>query len=152
MYFANFESVMKYGIIFWGRNGLIEKVFVAQKRVLRSIKKMKFRDSCRGIFRNEGILTVHGMYIYECLIFFFNNKDSFNMQTYHGYQTRTLNVNYPGHRLTLTERNPCYMCIKFFNHLPDNYKDIESQKIFKMSIKQMLIDLEPYSLNEYFDR
>lgn len=71
------------------------------------------------------------------------------MQVLHGYNTRTLNVNYPIHRLTLTEKNPCYMCLKLFNYLPANYKMITSQKLFKNCIKKYLLELEPYSLHDY---
>ena len=149
MYFANFQSVLKYGIIFWGKNGLMDKVFVTQKRVIRSIKKMQFRESCRGVFKVEGILTVYALYIYEALVFFFKNRESFERRVFHGYNTRTINVNYPIHRLTLTERSPYYMCLRLFNHLPYGIKSMTSQRLFKNSIKRLLIDLEPYSLSDF---
>ena len=34
MYFANFESVLKYGIIFWGGDGKIQDIFIVQKRLI----------------------------------------------------------------------------------------------------------------------
>lgn len=122
IYYANFESILKYGIIFWGSNSLIEKIFVVQKRALRILKKMEFNKSCRNVFKSCGILTAYGVYIYECLVFFFKNKDMFEIQTFHEYNTRTTNVCYPIHRLTLTEKNPSYMCLKLFNNLPNNIK------------------------------
>lgn len=57
LYCANFEFVLKYGITFWGSNTLMGKVFVAQKRAIRVILKMGFRDSCRGKFRALSLLT-----------------------------------------------------------------------------------------------
>lgn len=57
-------------------------------------------------------------------MFFFKNRQNFELQLFHEYNIRTLNVNYPIHRLTVTENKPCYMCLKLFNHLPSNYKTI----------------------------
>ena len=45
IYFANFESVMKYGIIFWGQSGMANNIFIIQKRALRIIKGMGLADS-----------------------------------------------------------------------------------------------------------
>ena len=150
MYFANFQSVLKYGIIFWGKNSQMQKIFVVQKRVIRSIKRMQFRESCRGVFRNEGILTVYAIYIYEALIYFFKNRASFELQILRGYNTRTLNVNYPIHRLTLTEKSPYYMCVKLFNELPNQIKNITNRKLFKNCIIKLLTELEPYSIDDFF--
>lgn len=145
IYCANFESVMRYGLIFWGRSTMANNIFIIQKRVLRVLKGMGFNDSCRGIFKSFGILTFYGLYIYECLMFFFKNKQMFNPQISHGYSTRTRNINYPIHRLTLTEKSPKHMCLKLFNNLPDNFKIINSVKQFKFQIKK----LEPHSIQDY---
>ena len=151
MYFATFQSRLKYGIIFWGGSSQLQKVFVVQKRIIRSFKRMKFRESCRSVFKSEGILTVFALYIFEALIFFFKNRGAFELQTFHKYNTRTLNVNYPIHRLSLTEKSPYYMCLRFYNRLPEGIKAITSQKLFKTAIKKLLIDLEPYSIDDFLN-
>lgn len=149
MYFANFESIIKYGIIFWGGDSQIQNIFVIQKRLIRIVKKMNYNETCRTVFKSEGIMTVYALYIYECLMFLFVNKDRFNITTHHQHDTRTMSLNYPIHRLTLTEKSPHYMCIKLFNKLPDNVKMIQSQKLFKSHIRKFLTDLEPYSINDF---
>ena len=123
MYYANFLSILKYGIIFWGGNAAIQETFIVQKRLLRTMKKMQFRESCRGVFKREGLMTVYGLYIYEALVFFFKNREFFELQISHSYNTRTLNVNYPVHRLALTEKSAYYMCLRLFNKLPNNLKE-----------------------------
>ena len=133
-------------------SSFIKKIFVTQKQALRIVKKMAFIESCRNVFRACGILTVYGLYIYECLVFFFKNRNMFDLQISHNYNTRTLNVNYPSHRLTLTEKNPCYSCLKLFNKLPNNIKCINSLKLFKIRVKQLLVNLEPYSISDYVNR
>lgn len=149
LYLANFESVLKYGIIFWGRDSLMQSVFVVQKRVIRIITNSGYLESCKTKFKKLGILTLYGIYIYECLLFFFKYKASFNIKQQECYSTRSMDVTYPAHRLTLTEKCPHYMCLKLFNALPDKLKKIEAQKIFKKEIKKMLVNLEPYSVRDF---
>ena len=147
-YLANFESVLRYGIIFWGRQSLTQSVFVAQKRAVRVVKNKSYLESCRGEFRNLGIMTVYGIYIYECIMFFVKNKERFEPQNINITNTRTLQVNYPAHRLTLTERCPHYMCLKLFNALPRHIKTISNQKKFKKELKKYLVNKEPYNLKD----
>ena len=151
MYYANFESLLRYGIIFWGNSSDAEIIFRIQKRGLRILYKMNFRESCRGVFKREGILTMYGLYLHECLLYLNKNKDKFLSNNSNvTYNTRTLDIYYPNHRLSMSEKNPSYMCIKIFNKLPHNIKCITSFKQFKTKTKKLLIDLEPYSLQDYF--
>ena len=58
------------------------------------------------------------------------------------YNTRTQDITYPQHNLTKPEKSPFYMCIKF--------KNIVSISLFKKKVKKMIVNLEPYSLEDYF--
>jgi len=144
LYFANFESSLRYGIIFWGQ---MQNIFVTQKRVIRIINKMGYHETCRTVFKKMRILTAYALYIYECLVFFIRNKPLFNLVA--KTSMRSLNVNYPQPRLAVTETCPYYMCIKLCNILPDKFKLIQSEKLFKREIKEMLINLEPYCLKDF---
>lgn len=53
-------------------------------------------------------MTVHALYIYECLLFFVKNRSSFELETQTSNNTRTMIVNYPLHRLEITE-NPVHV-------------------------------------------
>lgn len=149
LYYANFESVFKYGIMFWGIRENLERIFLIQKRVLRIIKGMGFLDSCRGAFKNDQMLTVYGVYLYECLIFLKKNVSKFDNRTNFAYETRSLDINFPLHKLTLTENNPSYMCIRIYNRLPNVIKELGIED-YKTNVKNLLIDLEPYSLADFF--
>lgn len=152
IYYANFESLIRYGIIFWGVSSSTQSIFIAQKRAIRLIYNMKPRDSCRGKFKDSGLLTLFGLYLHECLLYLHRNKEQFlSHNTNSTYKTRTLDIVYPIHRLTLTETHPSYMCIKIFNKLPTNLKKIQNYKEFKGKTKRLLTDLEPYNLQDYFD-
>lgn len=117
LYYTNFDSVLRYGIIFWGGSSGIQSVFVVQKRVSRTICKMMFRDPCRGKLKNMNIPTVYALYIYECLIFVLKNLDEFNNGAKHNCNTRTNDSIYPRHELFLLEKGPHFMGIGFFNKL-----------------------------------
>lgn len=93
-------------------------------------------------------MTVHAIYVYECLLFYIKHKDRFDIQFQNKYETRRLEVLYPAHRLKLTEKCPQYMCLKLFNVLPSQLKKIKVFKVFKKRLKQYLVELEPYSLED----
>lgn len=151
IYSSNFEAAARYGIIFWGSNAGINKIFIIQKRVIRVMLKMTYTDSCRGVFKRNNIMTIYGLYIYECLLFIFKNKDRFlALNTQHEHNTRTRDITYPQHNLTLTEKGPLYMCIKLFNKIPSQCKNIVSINQFKRQVKKMMLNLEPYNLEEFF--
>ena len=77
------------------------------------------------------MLTVFAMYIQECLLFFYKNRNFFRKSESQGvYQTRSQNYIYPNHRLALTEKGAYYSCIRFYNLIPANIKAIINIKKF----------------------
>lgn len=150
IYCANFQSVLRFGIIFWGGSKDVHKIFIIQKRTIRLLLGLKARESCRGKFRELGLLTVTGLYIYECLLFLFRNKRKFTKyEIVHNYNTRSLCYNTPEHRLTLSERNPAYSCIKFYNKLPTNIKELTTLRDFKKQVFNIILAVEPYNELEF---
>lgn len=151
LYHSNFESVLRYGMIFWG-SANVHDIFVCQKRAIRLCFGMGYRDSCRGIFREKRILTVYALYVFECLMFLYKNKHLFLQNNLNfTYETRTQNITFPLHRYTLFEKNPVYSSIKLFNRLPNSVKAVNVYKRFRNKVKKLLLDLEPYSMQDYFD-
>nr|CAH7735104.1 unnamed protein product [Callosobruchus chinensis] len=150
VYHSNFESLVRYGCIFYGNNANMETVLILQKQALRVINNLGFRDSCRGVFKKTGILTIYGIYIQECVLFVFKNREYFATQiTDHPYETRNIDYVYPKHRLTLTEKNVYYSCITIYNKLPPHIKKISTLQLFKKTLFKFLLNVEPYTLNEY---
>lgn len=150
IYCANFQSILRFGIIFWGGSKDFHKIFIIQKRTIRLLLGLKARESCRGKFRELGILTVTGLYIYGCLLFLFRNKRKFTKyEIVHNYNTRSLCYNIPEHRLTLSERNPAYSCIKFYNKLPTNIKELTTLRDFKKQVFNIILAVEPYNELEF---
>ena len=151
-YFGNVYPILKYGIIMWGSSN-IHRVFVSQKKILRTMLKMKPQDSCRGHFKGNALLTLQAIHIYESLVYLFKNKHYFEKNKFsHTHNTRCgdKNLQVPIHRLSLTEKSPRYVMIKFFNALPNTLKRIHNVNLFKKKIFKILCDIEPYTSVEDF--
>lgn len=149
VYYANFYSTLRFGVIFWGGSVDAHRAFVVQKRAVRILLGLNNQQSCRGRFRELGLFTLAGLYVYECVVYLYSNKNKFEIhRSKHDYPTRSINYTTPRHRLSLTERIPTYSCVQFFNSLPEHLKKITSLKEFKTSVKNFIIDREPYSIAE----
>lgn len=152
VYHSGFESIVRYCITFWGCSSQMHALFVIQKRCIRTILKMSQRDSCRGKFKELKILTVFSLYVYECLVFVFKNKNLFNScHPKSNYPMREFNYILPRHRLTKSQHSCQYKCMLFFNKLPNNIKTETSFKKYKVLIFNLLLDLELYSTNDYLN-
>ena len=150
VYYANFYSVMKYGVAFWGGSSHSSRVFIIQKRALRTILGLTSVESCRSHFRSTGILTFYGVFIHECVVFLFKNRDKFlNYEINHTYNTRSDAYNIPVHRMALSEKNVLYSCVKFFNRLPKRIRSVKTLREFKNAVFQLLLDREPYTVDEF---
>ena len=89
LYYANFHSSLKYGIINWGNSSQVSRVFLLQKYAVRIIAELNSLDTCRYAFKNLKIMTLVSIYILEICTYVFKNKSMFlNNQTSRGYETR----------------------------------------------------------------
>lgn len=153
VYYANAQSLIAYGIIFWGNSSSTKQVFVVQKRLIRTITKCKRNVSCRTKFRKLKILTLCCLYIFEISVLIFKNQNYFSRQSEnHLYDTRIKNTfNLPKYRLTLSQKGPNYIGLKIFNHLPNSIKNAANLNAFKKALKIFLIDNEFYFIQDFFN-
>lgn len=152
-YHANFESVLSYGIVLWGKSPLAERIFKLQKRAIRSMLGMDSRATCRPAFKKQNILTVPCLYIYYILCFVKTNISDFTQHNHnHDYATRgNNNLQYDIHRLELYKMDPYYQGAVLYNKLSNYLKEGTSIKCFKTKIKNYLLDKAFYSINEYLN-
>jgi hypothetical protein len=59
IYFAKFQYLVSYGLIFWGGESESSKILKIQKSILRLMKGVNSRTSSRPIFKELKILTVN---------------------------------------------------------------------------------------------
>lgn len=151
-YFAQFHSVISYGLLGWGASAESVRVFKLQKRAVRFIVGANKRTSCKDIFKQLRILTLPCIFILQLLIYAKSQlHDIPTLNNYHSYNTRNeLILEVPNHRLSLYEKSPYYLAIKAYNKLPNSFKDLELTK-YKIHIRNMLYNKNYYSLNEYLN-
>lgn len=152
VYFSYFHSIMSYGILLWGRAADIETVFVLQKRAIRAIYDLRCRESLRELFKEIGILTVAGQYIYENIMYVRKNLSLFLRGCdRHTYNTRNKNK-LAMQRFRLSKVSTSFMghCIRFYNKLPDEKLNM-TEKQFKNYIKQTLCKKAYYKVCDYLN-
>ena len=79
IYLSQAQSIIGYGIIFWGQSTEASKIFIMQKRILRIIYNLKPTDSCRNTFKQNNIMTFFSYYIYSLILFVSKNKNQFKL-------------------------------------------------------------------------
>ena len=128
-----------------------ENILRTQKRCLRIMYNQKRLEKCKPIFKQERILTVINLYIFEKRLQIFDNIGSYKRcAEVHHYNTRNKD------NLTISAKsdNKMYQASIIFNNLPLKLKLMKSKSAFKKHLKAarwldsitFKIYLTPYSL------
>ena len=150
-YYALCYSHMAYGVLVWGRSTEWRRIFVAQKRVVRLVFDLGWRESCRETFRRNGLLTLPCIYILKAVVYVKTYLHLFPT-TIHAYATRNTNcLKTSAHNTALFEKSPQYDFVKLYNKLPGEIRSINDIKSFKARVKIILINEVFYSHSEYLD-
>lgn len=150
VYYSLVGSVIDYAIIVWGDCAEKERVFRLQRRIIRIISNIQYRDDCRDSFRSLKILTLPCLYIFRCLLHAKRTADTLLLQRdIHEHNTRhsrDLRLNY--HRIYKTRSGVNHYSYVFFNKLPQKIRELQFNA-FKTKIKYLLIKEAFYSKEEY---
>lgn len=148
VYFAHVHSIIQYAITVWGNGADIKRVLRSQKRAIRIMLGLRKRTSVREHFKNNKIMTVISMYIYNCLLEMYDAKLTKNKDV-HTYDLRNKeNLFKPSTRLVKVKKQGIYNKICMFNKLPPSIRELPANH-FKRKIK-LFFELNPYySLNEF---
>lgn len=152
-YHSNIQSVISYGIVFWGSSAFTMDVFRAQKRIVRCMLRLGPRVSCRTHFPALGILTIPSLYFLQLVMFvrrysylFSSNKDFYTCDMV--ITTRSRNeLCIPAHSSSFYEKGPYYSAVKAYRNLPSHLKQITDDKLFKKAVTSYLIERCCYDLD-----
>ena len=115
--------------------GRTSRLFKLQKKAIRVVFGMQGRQSCRGTFQSNNILTFPSLYIFSCLMFVHKHPHIFPPKTSHYTSRNPFSLQVPAHKTSFFERHCFFSCIKLFNKLPKSLQEIESTKKFKIKVK-----------------
>lgn len=153
VYFAYIESLISYGIVYWGGSSqyYMQMVLKAQKRAIRTMANLTPRESCREYFIKLKIMTVVNLYIYQTILSIYKNKYLFTINSdFHDHFTRNGDLLRPKKPLNNTYKNSfLYAGVQHYNRLPQNIREINNDKKFKTCIKVFFTEKCYYSVDEY---
>ena len=153
VYHALFQSHLSYGIMLWGNSSQqnTARVQRQQKKAIRIMARLGHNESCKPYFKQLGLMTVIGLYIYEILTFVRSNLNIIQQDPVnHKYDTRN-RENYirPIKQSTaIYEKSVSYSGISLYNILPHDMHQA-SEKMFKKRLKLFLLENTFYELSEF---
>lgn len=153
LYHAQAGSRLHYGVRFWGSSVGVKDVLVAQKRVVRAIMGLGPMVSCRTVFKRLNILTVVSVFIYEMCVYVYSNESQFTKNKHvHSNFTRSGPLfRVPFRKFNVGKNSPNVLGLSLFNRLPEGVKSTAPLRVFKKNLKLFLLEMTPYSLQEFFE-
>lgn len=149
-YFGYFQSVLRYGLIFWGGSGRIKDILKFQKKALRTMSRSDPKEHCKPLFVDWEVQTVINLYIFDLMTYILKNKVNLNFNN-HTYNTRNKkNALLEPHRLSKTSNSHLILSIKVYNVL-ERFTNIYTVKVFKKKFYEWLLGHPFYSLDEFFN-
>lgn len=154
VYYAIFESHIRYGIIFWGNSSKmnVNKILLIQKKAVRVLAGLQYKESCKEHFVSLQIMTVISLYIYEILLFVKNNLSLLKQdEISHVYETRGKHtfVRPQKHKTKIFEKSVTYNGIKLYNSLPNSLKEL-NLPLFKQKIKLFFKNNPLYTMDDFY--
>jgi hypothetical protein len=99
VYYSNFNSIINYGLPFWGTSPHSKKIFRIEKRIVRIMMGCRKEASCRNLFRELKILSLISQYILSHMMFIIKSKNQFTVNSeIHNINTRRHNAFINVHR------------------------------------------------------
>ena len=149
-YYSLFQGTFSYAILTWGHTSYLNRIFGLQRRVVRVISGLSYRDNVKHKFIVLGLLTVPAFYIYVCLVYVKQNINNFDVQhNSHGHDTRfknNLTLKYL--RLEKSRNGANYYGPTFYNKLPIQISSLPFQQ-FSCRIKKLLTNGAFYDFEEF---
>lgn len=149
-YFAYFQSIFRYCIIFYGNCSRIEEILILQKKVIRLISNSPSLEHCRPLFIKLEIPTVINIYIYDLLAYVLKNPHLIKHKS-HVYNTRhKSDASIEFYRLTKTANSYIIISLKIFNKLIGLISKY-NVNTFKTKFYNWLLKNPFYNLNEFLN-
>ena len=144
LYYAHFQSRLTYAISVWG--GLMSKADLLtlhrlQKRLIRIIGNLSYREHCMPKFRSMAILTLTDEYNMSLCKLIHRIKLGLaplpvkNLFTYNNSNSRNVNIILPKNKLKVVNSSFLVKAVMHWNQLNTELKQKETMKGFSKSYK-----------------
>lgn len=125
----------------------MDRLLVLQKKCIRLMYNIGYRDSCREAFKENKIFTVYSLYVYKCILFVLDLHVP-KIDSIHSHNTRYHRDYYrQGFRKKNTDRDVKVKGTLFYNRLPPSIKELTGPK-FVSKLKLFLLNKCLYSISE----
>ena len=151
-YFGLIYPHLSYGIRLWGSCSQQQflRVFRLQKKAVRILSKLNYRESCREAFRELGLLTLPCIYILEVISYCKSRCTLEQGNQFHNYETRGRDFyRLQRHRTSAFANLPKQVGVRLINGLPEVLKHIQNLNQLKARIKHLLVSHAFYSVDEF---
>jgi hypothetical protein len=120
LYYAYFQSLWLYGLIFWGNSANAKLIFRLQKRAIRAMMQIWRTTSCKHYFKYLHILLLPCLYIYKILDYIKSNLNLLATNSgIHSYNTRRKDDLFiVPCNTSLCKNNFNSIGVRMLNHLP----------------------------------
>lgn len=151
-YFALFHSKMSYAVVAWGHSAVRHRIFGLQRRAVRIVGGLGYREDCKGAFIGLGILTFPCEYALRCLLYVRLHVRGYETQSdIHNYHTRSSShLVKPFTRLTRGQVGTNFHGIDLYNRLRAEVQNL-SLKTFRSQIRAFLVRNAFFSLEDVRD-
>ena len=143
---------LSYGIRLWGSCSQRQflKVFRLQKKAVRILLRLNYRESCRDAFRELGLLTLPCLYIHEVVLYCISRCTLVQGREVHNYGTRGRdNLRLQQHRTVTFANLPKQIGVRLINGLPEELKNIQNFNHYITQLKHVLVSKAFYSVDEF---
>lgn len=153
VYFGLVQSVLQYGLLFWGSSAHFNDAFVLQKKALRCIEGVHPGTPCQNIFKKWKFLTLPCLYILQLINYVNNHENSFvrNCDVHPHLTRRAHDLRVPYSRLTVGQNSPSHIGVKCLNKMKAIIPDENCTKIFKLRARKFLCESAFYSVKDFLD-
>ena len=136
----------------WGHSSHAERLFSLQRRALRVLTGLGYRDDVRDMFKSKKIMTLPSRYIFECVLYARANLPEYvSVSSIHSYDTRNnSDLRLEFFRLKKSWYSKSHFAPTFYNKLPSQIKNL-SDTMFKAAIKKCLIEKAFYTFDEFMN-
>jgi hypothetical protein len=151
-YYALLDSHIRYGVALWGATTQknLKRVLVLQKKAIRVMADLGWRESCRRAFVEWEILTVVNTYILEAVTMACSINPPRHEEVHNHNTRRAHDFNLPVHSSKRFEKKPSYYGAKLYNHLPSEIKRSSPEKL-KSQLNKWLLQHPFYCMEEFFN-